>query len=517
MLIGFVLVVLSVTSVRRSRIGRALLATRDNPRAAQAYGVSPIMARLFAFAFSGFIAAFAGAFYVWHQHGPSGTVYDPLYSIRLLAMGVIGGLGSIPGALMGAGFQTFLDYSSFTRNPYSRLFSSGVGLLIVLLIIPNGLSGVLYSVRDNLLRRVARRRNIVVPSLVADILVADDGVTVVGMVEKEDKKADDESRSLIDAIFPVRVLVQQALSRVRALRGGGEDEDTAPIRGLPRGDNKPCVRGLDVAYGKTQVLFGVNFHVRRGEIVALLGPNGAGKSTLLSAISGLVPPSAGTVLFDGEDLTGAAPLATVTNGIVMVPGGKGVFPTLTVEENLRLAAWIYARDGEYVAQATEQVLEYFPILRSRWDQKAGNLSGGEQQMLTLAQAFIAKPRLLMIDELSLGLAPISSSSCSDREGGSTTTAPPSSSSSSRSTSPSRSRSAPCSWRRARCASTGPRPSCSTAPTCCTRYSSREPPQHEAAAATRHSRRATAIDPSSRPLASTAAASIPSPLRSWTSA
>ena len=394
LLIAFVLVVASVSSVRRSRIGRALTATRDNARAAQSYGLSPVMARLFAFAFSGFIAAFAGAFYVWHQHGPSDTVKDPLYSVRLLAMGVIGGLGSIPGAILGASFQTFLDYSSFTRNPYSRLLSSGAGLLIVLMFIPNGLSGLLYSARDNLLRRVARRRNIVVPSLVADILVADDGITVIGLVEEDE---DVESRSLLERVRA------RLPARFRAVEGNGATAVTAK---LPKGDNLLVVRGLDVSYGKTQVLFGVNFHVRRGEIVALLGTNGAGKSTLLSAICGLVAPVGGTVVYDGNDITGDEPNETVRNGIVMVPGGKGVFPTLTVEENLRLAAWIYASDTEYVQTVTEQVLEYFPILRSRWDQKAGNLSGGEQQMLTLAQAFIAKPTLLMIDELSLGLAPV---------------------------------------------------------------------------------------------------------------
>ena len=166
------------------------------------------------------------------------------------------------------------------------------------------------------------------------------------------------------------------------------------------------VRGLDVAYGRTQVLFGVDFHVRRGEIVALLGTNGAGKSTLLSAVSGLLAPVGGTITYDGVDITGHDANETVAAGVVMVPGGKGVFPTLTVEENLHLAAWLFRKDPEYVQRATEQVLDYFPILRQRWEQKAGNLSGGEQQMLTLGQAFIAQPKLLMIDELSLGLAPV---------------------------------------------------------------------------------------------------------------
>jgi ABC-type branched-subunit amino acid transport system ATPase component len=166
------------------------------------------------------------------------------------------------------------------------------------------------------------------------------------------------------------------------------------------------VKDLDVGYDSVQVLFGVNFEVEEGEIIALLGTNGAGKSTLLKAISGLLPASAGAVIFDGVDMTYAPPQEVAARGVVQVPGGKGVFPTLSVEENLKIAGWMYRGDQAYVEQATNQVLEYFPVLRERWNQPAGNLSGGEQQMLTLGQAFIMKPRLLMIDELSLGLAPI---------------------------------------------------------------------------------------------------------------
>ena len=166
------------------------------------------------------------------------------------------------------------------------------------------------------------------------------------------------------------------------------------------------VKDLDVGYDTVQVLFNVNFEVDEGDIIALLGTNGAGKSTLLKAISGLLPASAGAVIFDGVDMTYAPPQEVAARGVIQVPGGKGVFPTLSVEENLKIAGWLYRKESQYLKEATEQVLEYFPVLRERWDQPAGNLSGGEQQMLTLGQAFITKPRLLMIDELSLGLAPI---------------------------------------------------------------------------------------------------------------
>jgi branched-chain amino acid transport system ATP-binding protein len=174
-----------------------------------------------------------------------------------------------------------------------------------------------------------------------------------------------------------------------------------------RGESRLLVcRHVDVHYDSVQVLFDVDFEVAEGEIVALLGTNGAGKSTLLKAISGLVDPSGGAIIYDGTDMTYTPPEEVVGRGVVQVPGGRGTFPSLTVAENLRLAAWPYQHDPAYVAESTEAVLEHFPTLRARWNDLAGNLSGGEQQMLTLGMAFIAKPRLLMIDELSLGLAPI---------------------------------------------------------------------------------------------------------------
>jgi ABC-type branched-subunit amino acid transport system ATPase component len=165
-------------------------------------------------------------------------------------------------------------------------------------------------------------------------------------------------------------------------------------------------RGVDVAYDKVQVLFGVDLDVEEGEIIALLGTNGAGKSTLLKAISGLVRPTAGTIRFGGKDITKADAVETSRLGIVQVPGGKAVFPTLTVEEHFKAGTWLYAKeDPKDVKARVEEVLDRFPRLRERWGQMAGNLSGGEQQQLALGMAFVAKPTLLIIDELSLGLAP----------------------------------------------------------------------------------------------------------------
>ena len=166
------------------------------------------------------------------------------------------------------------------------------------------------------------------------------------------------------------------------------------------------VRGVDAGYGGRQVLFGVDIDVKEGEIVALLGTNGAGKSTLLKAISGVVEADRGAVVLDGRDITHAPPNEIAVLGISQMPGGAGVFGSLSVRENLQLAGWTNRRNHDEVKASTDEVLEIFPVLQFRIDDSAANLSGGQQQMLALAMAFIAKPRVLLIDELSLGLAPV---------------------------------------------------------------------------------------------------------------
>jgi ABC-type branched-subunit amino acid transport system ATPase component/sugar phosphate permease len=166
-------------------------------------------------------------------------------------------------------------------------------------------------------------------------------------------------------------------------------------------------RELEVGYDGVQVLFGVDLEIVEGEIVALLGTNGAGKSTLLRAICGVVEADRGAVVFDGIDITHAPPYEIAARGVVQVPGGAGVFPSLTVDENLRLAGWLRRKDDpEGTEAALARAVEHFPILGRRGHEPAGDLSGGQQQMLALGMALIAQPKLLMIDELSLGLAPV---------------------------------------------------------------------------------------------------------------
>lgn len=163
------------------------------------------------------------------------------------------------------------------------------------------------------------------------------------------------------------------------------------------------VQGLEVAYGRVTVLHDVDFAVDPGEVVALLGTNGAGKSTLLKTLSGILRPRAGSLVLDGDDLTRMRPAEIVGRGVVQMPGGRATFPGLTVRENLTVGGVTVERSDR--GARVDEVLEQFPWLADRAEQLAGSLSGGQQQMLALARALMTRPRVLMIDELSLGLAP----------------------------------------------------------------------------------------------------------------
>jgi ABC-type branched-subunit amino acid transport system ATPase component len=183
--------------------------------------------------------------------------------------------------------------------------------------------------------------------------------------------------------------------------GGGESSATqAPSCPLL------SIEDVDFSYGHSQVLFGAGLEVQQGEVLALLGTNGAGKSTLLRVACGLAMPSKGRVIFEGRDITRSPAEARVGMGIVEVPGGKAVFPPLTVEENLKAGAFSILRDRRRTLDNIERVCGLFPVLAKRKSQVAGTLSGGEQQMLAIAKSLLLEPRLLMIDEVSLGLAPL---------------------------------------------------------------------------------------------------------------
>src|SRR3954453_21410098 len=166
------------------------------------------------------------------------------------------------------------------------------------------------------------------------------------------------------------------------------------------------LHGLRAGYGEIEVLWGVDMVVRRGEITALVGSNGAGKTTLMRALSGLIPVRAGTYLFEGKDLCGASAARILAEGIVHVPEGRRLFGAMSIEDNLLMGAYSRTVRRKELERNLDRVYETFPKLRERRNQAAGTLSGGEQQMCAIGRGLMSAPRLLMIDELSLGLSPV---------------------------------------------------------------------------------------------------------------
>ncbi|HEY3701154.1 MAG TPA: ATP-binding cassette domain-containing protein, partial [Acidimicrobiales bacterium] len=352
-----------------------------------------------AFAFSGALAGVAGGLYVVGLRGVPFSGFNPLASLQVFTMVVIGGLGSLPGALLGAmyveGVQAYLRGGA-------QLFATGTGLLGLLMMAPGGLGEVVYGLRDRALRALARAKGLSVPSL------AETAAFEPGAGTDPDGAADGAEPDVTADGDPVEghPLEAASPSAVDTIALADDSRPDAPgVPGqLPAAPLLTCT-DIDAAYGQVQVLFGVDLAVAEGEVLALLGTNGAGKSTILRVAAGLLRPSSGRVVFDGADVTKADPVQRVKAGLVCVPGGRGVFASLTVAENLRLAGWLTRRDRAFMDETTRRVLELFPVLGERLSAKASSLSGGEQQMLTLAQVLFCRPRLIMIDELSLGLAP----------------------------------------------------------------------------------------------------------------
>ena len=346
---------------RNSRIGRASIALRDNERFAAAVSLSATKVRLAAFSLSGALAGLAGCLYAVAYRGIPFGGFAPVLSLQAFTMVVVGGMGSLWGAVLGA---VYVYTAQYFLGATAALITTGGGILMVLTLAPGGLADLGYRLRDRVILVVLRRR----------------GLSWNDMHSRSDDQRAERTQDPLS--LPADVSRQD-------------------VQGLLE------IRDLAAGYGHLQILFGVSSEVIDGEVFALLGTNGAGKSTILKVVAGLVPAWEGQLLFDGEDITRLSAAQRVARGIVLVPGGRGVFGTLSVAENLRLAGWTLRSQGEsvFLAQTQERIFELFPVLRERLNQRASLMSGGEQQMLTIAQALLCRPRLLMIDELSLGLAP----------------------------------------------------------------------------------------------------------------
>ena len=359
-----VLTAFALRAIRSSRTGRAVVALRDNDRAAQSYGIDAPRLRIVTFALSGAIAAMAGALFVHHQQSLDPSSYGPIQNLTVFTMVVVGGLTSVTGALLGA---LFLLGTQWFLPADWRILASGIGVLAVLVLAPGGLATIPFALRDRLVHALAARRGL-------DVGRRGAGPAPLGEVAEAGPEP-------LPAPSP-----------------------SGPVD--PSGNGSLLVvRELEVSYGPVQILFGIDLHVADGESVALLGTNGAGKSTLLRAVSGLRRPDRGTVTFAGHDITGKPAHVIAALGLAQVPGGAGVFPSLTVAENLRAAGWLVRRRPGDLAEGQAEVARLFPVVARRGGQRAGTLSGGEQQMLALAMVLLTRPRLLVVDELSLGLAP----------------------------------------------------------------------------------------------------------------
>ncbi|MEY2475517.1 MAG: hypothetical protein QOG87_832 [Actinomycetota bacterium] len=368
----FALVALGLArNFRASRIGRAAVGVRDNERMAAALSISATRTKLVTFGMSGALAGLAGGLYVLAYRGVPFNGFAPVLSLQAFTMVVVGGMASLWGGVLGA---VYVYVAQYYLGSWAQLVVTGGGIIAILQFAPGGLAQLSYQLRDLALGPILRRRG-----LNPNVLFG---------------RTDD--------VVSSRVSVKERL----AARAGRRRRKSPPTVGTARG-LIDC-QEIEGGYGHLQILFGVDFHVGAGEIFGLLGTNGAGKSTILKVIAGVLDSDRGRVFFDDEDITWMSPADRVRRGVVLVPGGRGVFGSLTVRENLRLAGWIVRQegDGAFVDAMTDRVFELFPILRERLDQRASLLSGGEQQMLTIAQALLCRPRLLMIDELSLGLAPV---------------------------------------------------------------------------------------------------------------
>lgn len=380
LVIGAVLgaVILAITT---TPLGRAWRAVRDSEEGARSQGLNPTLVKLSAFSIGSALVALSGALsgLLVGFVGPGS--FDVFLSVYALLAVVLGGAGSVFGSLIGAAFITLIPHYVPSGIPANLIF--GLALILVILFAPQGVAPLLGRLGHGLLARLPRRSG--------------------AGVDGRSGRPRDAAASVPPKDGPSPGVRTSAAHRAPA------DADA------PDGAELPLVlRGVSAGYGAGLVLDDVSLHVRRGEVVTLLGANGAGKSTVLRSVSGLLPLAAGEIWWRGERVTGSAARHAHHNarrGLAHVPEGRGIFPDLTVAENLRMGLFARRDDASHdasydVGAEQDDVIEQFPILGQRLRQRAGTLSGGEQQMLAIGRALMGRPSVLALDEPSLGLAPV---------------------------------------------------------------------------------------------------------------
>jgi branched-chain amino acid transport system permease protein len=389
-LIFALVIVLALTVILQRNLfrrapGRAWMAIRENQMAAAVIGIDVTRWKLSAFTASSALISLSGGLLAYYTLRVFDDTYTLAFALTFVAMVIVGGLGSIAGAIIGATLITIAPYvlSSWTNDlpstvPFASWLSSnisyidnglyGVILLLFLLYQPRGIAGALAAGGRSIAARLGPP--------------AQDGRAAAGAQAAPAVAADVTSRSSV------------TVSPDQTMAGQDHPRDEAP--------QVLVVRDLKLVYRTgAQALSGVDIEVDAGEIVAILGRNGAGKTSTLRSVSGFFRTDrarvSGSVMFDGREIGGASPIVTSGRGVVLVQERDKVFPSLTVAEHFRLI--------RCSAEARAEAEETFPPLQTRASSPAGLLSGGERQMLALALAWSMQPRLLLVDELSLGLAP----------------------------------------------------------------------------------------------------------------
>ncbi|MCU1589358.1 MAG: ABC-type branched-chain amino acid transport system, ATPase component, partial [Frankiales bacterium] len=378
-----------VSGLRRSRLRRALIAARDNAQAVAAFGVDVTKLRLEAFAVSGLLAGLGGGLLAYANGGVQADTFSGVNSVVLFLIVVIGGLSAVSGPLLGAGVYGLVQLAGALWLSLLQ----GLGTVVVLAVRPAGIAGVVFGLRDAAIR--------VIMHLQGSDLVRLSGRRVpIADREVQTAVVPVQYRLVGDGYGPVEGTRLRAVEGVAPTGVPSVEEQVEEVLDAVLADEVPprlsCHR-LEVAYGGATALAGVSVDVAPGEVLAVVGLNGAGKTSFLRALVGLEPAAHGTIEVDGADVTTWFPQVRAGLGMAFVPGGSAVLATLTVRENLLVAGG----DDDTI----EAVVDRFPALARRLETAAGNLSGGEQQVLAVAQAVLRRPSILLVDELSLGLSP----------------------------------------------------------------------------------------------------------------